>query len=241
MSQDLVSLIERGRLGGVRVRILDGLAQQIGSDLSVTLRWRGGDIDRLLDEGHAVLLGRAAASLETAGWTVMPEVTFAIYADRGSIDILAWHPPTSTVLVVEVKTQLVSIEETLRTHDMKARVAIRVARERSGWPGRVVARMLVLPDSSTPRRRVARHSSLLARPSPLAGVAARTWLRAPSDATGLLLFLPFTNVVRGRCGPVSRRRVRKRHAEPNTFTPNVGEPAGPQPGASSRTLHEARS
>lgn len=238
MSQDLVSLIERGQLGGVRVRILDELVQKLGADLTVTIRWRGGDIDRLVDEGHAALLGRAAAVLDAAGWVVIPEVTFAIYADRGSIDVLAWHPSTSTVLVVEVKTQLTSVEETLRTHDMKARVALRVALERAGWRGRVVARMLVLPDSSTARRRVASHDAVLARTYPLAGVAARGWLQAPSGATGLLIFLPFTNVVRGRCGPVSRRRVRAAIAGPSTLVSSTTRQAASESAAASRTFHE---
>lgn len=184
----------------------------LGGDLRLTLRWRGGDLDRLLDEGHAALMGRAAAMLEKAGWSTRPEVTFANYADRGSIDLLAWHRDSSTVLVVEIKTELTSIEETLRTHDMKTRNALKIARERADWEARTAARMLVLPDSSTARRRAARHEPVLRRAYPLTGVAARAWLQAPSGASGLLIFLPFTNVARGRCGPVSRRRVRATRA-----------------------------
>lgn len=222
VSQDLVSLIERGRLDGVRLRVVDSMVQRLGGDLRLTIRWRGGDIDRLLDEGHASLMGRVTATLETAGWTVLPEVTFANFADRGSIDVLAWHPLTSTVLVVEVKTELTSIEETLRTHDMKARVALKVALERAGWRGRAVARMLVLPDSSTARRRIARHSGLLSRAYPLKGVAARGWLQAPTGATGLLMFLAFTTAPRGRCGPISRRRVRLPVSRSSTHGPGMG-------------------
>ena len=241
ISQDLVSLIERGKIDGLRIRILVELARNLGADLVVTLRWRGGDLDRLLDEGHAALMGRAAAVLESAGWSVMPEVTFSYFADRGSIDILACHPPTSTVLVVEVKTEFTSLEETLRTHDMKARVARKVALERAGWHGRAVARMLVLPDASSARRRVARHGARLARAYPLTGVAARGWLRLPSGASGLLLFLPFTNTVRGRCGPISRRRVRAAGSGVDTHAGRTSRPSGPVSEAQTRTLHEHRS
>ncbi len=208
VSQDLVSLIERGHVDGTPLRLLEDLVRRLGGDLRVTVRWRGGDIDRLLDEGHAALMGRAAVMLEADGWEVRPEVTFAHYADRGSIDLLAWRPGTSVVLVIEIKTELTSVEETLRTHDMKARMALKVARDRLGWEGRVAARLLVLPDSSTARRRAARHSPVLRRAYPLGGAAARTWLRAPSGEVGLLMFLPFTTTTRGRCGPVTRRRVR---------------------------------
>lgn len=208
MSQSLVSRIERGQIGSVRLRVVDDLVQKLGGDLRVTVRWRGGDIDRLMDEGHAALMGRAASMLEGAGWSVRPEVTFANYADRGSIDLLAWHPGASTVLVVEVKTELTSIEETLRTHDMKTRNALKVARERAGWEGRVAARLLVLPDSSTTRRRANRHDLVFRRAYPITGVAAKAWLREPTGAAGILLFLPFIPATRGKCGPVSRRRVR---------------------------------
>jgi hypothetical protein len=40
-------------------------------------------------------------------------VTFSIYGERGSIDLLAWHSETRTLLVVELKSELTSIEETL--------------------------------------------------------------------------------------------------------------------------------
>lgn len=208
VSQSLVSRIEHGQIGSVRLRVVDDVIHKLGGDLRVTVRWRGGDIDRLLDEGHAALMGRAAATLEAAGWSARPEVTFSSYADRGSIDLLAWHPGTATVLVVEIKTELTSIEETLRTHDIKTRNALKIARERAGWEGRVAARLLVLPDTSTTRRRVNRHDLVLRRAYPITGVAAKAWLREPTGAIGILLFLPFTTATRGRCGPVSRRRVR---------------------------------
>jgi hypothetical protein len=68
---------------------------------------------------------------------------------------VAWHAPSATLHVVEVKTSLVSVEETLRRHDVKARLAARIVGDRFGWWPRNVARLLVLPDESTARRRVA--------------------------------------------------------------------------------------
>lgn len=235
VSQDLVSLVERGRLDRVGLRAVEALVNRLGGDLRLTLRWRGGDIDRLLDEGHAALMGRAAGMLERGGWFVQPEVTFANYADRGSIDLLAWHPGTATVLAVEIKTELASIEEMLRTHDMKTRNALKVARERAGWEGRVAARLLVLPDSSTARRRAARQELVLRRAYPLSGVAARAWLQAPTGAAGLLMFLPFTNTARGTCGPVSRRRVRAPRVGASKHGSVCSTAAEPAPGSGSGT------
>ena len=235
VSQSLVSRIERGQVDSVRLRDVDDLVQKLGGDLRVTVRWRGGDIDRLLDEGHAALIGVAAAMLENAGWLIRPEVTFANYSDRGSMDLLAWHPGTSTVLVVEVKTELTSIEETLRTHDMKTRNALKVARERAGWEGRVAAGLLVLPDSSTTRRRANRHDLVFRRAYPITGVAAKAWLREPTGAAGILMFLPFTTATRGRCGPVSRRRVCAPKSGSATHDPVSGATPRPALGPDSGT------
>lgn len=209
VSQDEISLVERGRCQGAPLRTLERIVAALEAEIHIVVRWRGGEVDRLLDEGHASLVGSVTAVLEAAGWAVMPEVTFAIYRDRGSMDILAWHAATATLLVVEVKTELTSVEETLRTHDMKVRIARQVSLERVGWRGRAVARMLVLPDTSTARRRVERHAPVLDRAYAIVGRETRAWLRAPSGAPGLLVLLAPTSLGRGRCGPLSRRRVRR--------------------------------
>ncbi|HEY4190087.1 MAG TPA: hypothetical protein VGM28_06685, partial [Candidatus Limnocylindrales bacterium] len=61
-----------------------------------------------------------------------------IYGERGSIDILAWHAATRTLLIVEVKTEIASAEEMLRRHDAKVRLGPAIGRERFGIaPGAV--------------------------------------------------------------------------------------------------------
>ena len=99
----------------------------------VGMRWRGGDIDRVADEGHAALVGRVASMLEGLGWQVGPEVSFSVFGERGSIDLLAWHPTARILLVIEVKTSLNSVEEMLRRQDVKVRLAAGIANERFGW------------------------------------------------------------------------------------------------------------
>jgi hypothetical protein len=56
-----------------------------------------------------------------------------VFGERGSIDLLAWHESSRTLLVIELKTELTSVEETLRRHDSKVRLAPGIARERFGW------------------------------------------------------------------------------------------------------------
>lgn len=215
MSQDAVSRAERGRFGEVTIAKLRSIAATLDAEALIVLRWRAGDLDRLVDEGHAAILGTVAAMLSISGWQVRSEVSYSVYGERGSIDILAWHAPTRTLLVIEIKTELNSVEETLRKHDEKTRLAPRIASERFGWRAVSVGRLLVLPDLSTPRRRVSRHREILERAYPLRGFALRSWLRDPgliesrAGVAGLLFVSP-TRSVRGRCGPVSRKRIRGR-------------------------------
>ncbi len=157
--------------------------------LALDARWRGGELDRIVDHRHAALVGQLARRLEETGWVVHAEVSFSVYGERGSIDLLAWHLGMRALLVSEVKSSLNSVEETLRRHDVKVRLGPTIARERFGLRATTCARLLVLPDESTARRRVAAHATVLARSYPIRGSAARSWLRAPISDAALLLFL----------------------------------------------------
>jgi len=178
-SQDRVSWIERGRLDAVPLGRLRKLFAVFDAEVVVYIRWRGGDVDRLLDRGHAALAERFLQELQGLGWTASPEVSYSDFGERGSIDLLGWHGPTRSLLVVEIKTELTSIEETIRRHDGKARLAIKVARDRLDWRATSVARLLVLPDERTPRRHVERHEGLFRQAYPLRGRAMRGWLASP--------------------------------------------------------------
>jgi hypothetical protein len=107
-----------------------------------------------------------------------------------------------------VKTELTSIEETLRRHDVKVRLAPSIARERFGWDVIAVARVLVLPDDRTIRRQVERHDAILRRAYPLRGIELNRWLQAPSGPASGLLFLSIDDGVgtRQRLAPTSRVR-----------------------------------
>ena len=68
MSQGLVSLVECGHVQDVSVRALRRLAVSLGAELRLELWFRGGELDRLVDEGHAALLGAVARRLDALGW-----------------------------------------------------------------------------------------------------------------------------------------------------------------------------
>ncbi len=233
MSQSAVCRIERGQLDHMTLRSVRLALSALDIDLDLVPRWRGGDLDRLADEAHAMLMGRFARVLEALGWQAQVEVSFSVYGERGSIDLLAWHPATRTLLVVEVKTALTSVEETLRRHDMKVRLAPTIARERFGWNARATGRLLLLPDDSTARRRVARHGLLLGSVYQLRGRAAHAWLRTPAAGAGMLVtpaagagilvFLSAMPGTTGRRDPGARRRVRRLRSQPSATTHARGE------------------
>jgi transcriptional regulator with XRE-family HTH domain len=189
VAQSTVSIVEHGRIGRLQVSTVRAVAHAVGAEWDPSLRWRGGELDRLIDEAHATLVGGAGRRLGFDGWETRPEVTYSIYGERGSIDILAWHPGARMLLVVEVKTVLTSLEETLRRHDAKTRLALRIGRERCGWDASGVSSILVLPASSTSHRHVARHRAVLDAAYPLRGSALRQWLRTPRAPIAGLLFL----------------------------------------------------
>jgi transcriptional regulator with XRE-family HTH domain len=198
-SQDEVSLLERGRIEGMSLRRLRRLFRVFDAEVVVIIRWRGGSLDHLLDARHASLADATIGLLAEAGWVVQPEVSYSVYGERGSIDLLAWHESSRTLLVIELKTELTSIEETLRRHDTKIRLGPGIARDRFGWNPKVVARLLVLPEGRTSRRRVDRYQATIRRVYPLTPSAVKRWLGRPSGgAIGCILFLADTNDSRVR-------------------------------------------
>jgi transcriptional regulator with XRE-family HTH domain len=208
VSQTVVSRAERGHLDALALRTVRALFSAVDAGCNLSPWWRSGELDRLIDEDHAALVALAVAYLERRGWTVSVEVTFAVYGDRGSIDILATRSADRAVLVVEVKSRLLSVEELLRTLDRKVRLASRIVEEREGWRPRIVGRLVVFADDSTNRRRVSR-SVVLGTALTLRGDAVGAWLRNPLGGTSGLIFLSLSPAGTTRRVSVSPKRVRR--------------------------------
>lgn len=163
------------------------VAAAVGLSIEITGRWRGGELDRLLDADHAALQTWMKERLQRFGWIVAAEVTYSRYGERGSIDLLAFLPSVGVLVVIEIKTIVADVGGLLRPLDAKVRLARGIARE-LGWTSRSVVPCLVLADQSTNRRRVADHQPLFERFS-LRGRRADAWLRDPYTAgSGLLIF-----------------------------------------------------
>jgi hypothetical protein len=180
----------------------------LGADLRLSAWWRGAAIDRLLDESHALLVGAVVERLKRLGWLVEVEVSFSDYGDRGSIDVLAWHPASRSPAVFEVKSEMGGVDPTLRPLDIKARLAPKIAR-RFGWVSSgPVGRILVLPEDRTARRDVARHANVINVALPARAREIRTWLRAPAGPLAGVWFLTYVGVTDARRNPSALRRVR---------------------------------
>jgi transcriptional regulator with XRE-family HTH domain len=214
VSQPFISKLERGVIGDVNVDTIRLVTAALDATLFIDVRWRGGAVDRLLDERHARIAGASVDHLVLRGWATEVEVSYSVYGERGSIDILAWHQGAQALLVIEVKSELVSIEATLRKLDEKTRLAGAIARERFGWHPESVSRMLILPSNSTERRRVARHDAALCAALPLRYDDLRAWLRRPVGPMSGILFVADSTAGDPRNGRVTSGRVRARAKAP---------------------------
>jgi hypothetical protein len=139
-------------------------------------------------------------------WTLIPEASFAFFSDRGVIDLLGWHSGRRAALVVELKTEIVDMNELLGTLDRKRRVAPKVATER-GWDPVTLAAWLVVAASRTNRRRIEAHNAMIRGALPDGGPAMRRWLADPVGRVGAVSFWSETVGSGARLnGPVRRSR-----------------------------------
>jgi len=203
ISQATWSRIERGHLEGVQLLTVRRAFAVLDARIELSPTWRGGQVDRLRDERHAAVVASMVEILGAAGWQTDAEVTYSEFGERGSIDVLAVLVPLRLVLVVEVKSEITSQEETMRRLDEKTRLAPKIVSDRHGWRPAAASRLLALESTMTNRRRVAALAPIFDRAFPLRSDAARAWVRAPAGTCSALLFV----------SPIQRRTqraVRKR-------------------------------
>ncbi|MEO8511679.1 MAG: helix-turn-helix transcriptional regulator [Chloroflexota bacterium] len=189
VSRATVSRLERGQFECVSVGSLRRVAKALEARIDLMPRWRAGELDRLLDAGHAALVATVVERLRAAhGWIAQPEVSFSIWGERGSIDILAFHPLSGMLLVIEVKTMFTDLQETLANFDRKRRLAVQIAAER-GWKAASVSSWLVMADTHTNRRRVATNDVVLHAALPADVRTMHRWIAKPSGPIHALSFL----------------------------------------------------
>jgi transcriptional regulator with XRE-family HTH domain len=186
--RETVSRLERGAAGRYQLGALRAVATALGADVDIRLRWQGASLDRVTGAAHADLHESVAASLARRPmWICRPEVSFSIWGERGVIDILAWHPESRSLLIIELKTELVDPQELVATMGRRVRLGKEIARG-LGWHPASVSAWVIVAESSTNRRRAKHHARLLRAGFPADGHAMRRWLRTPVGAISALSF-----------------------------------------------------
>ena len=214
VSRTIVGRIEHGRLATIPMGTIRRVAAALDARFDSFVRWQGGDLGRLINVRHTAMHEAMAifmAGLD--GWVAEPEVSFSIYGERGVIDVLAWHPSRRILLVIELKTELVDINDLMGAADRRRRLAAKLARDR-GWDPLAIGLWVVIAESRTNRRAVAAYDSVLRAKFPMDGRAMRGWLHSPVGRVDALGLLPSVHRVHARrdLAPV-RRVTRPRRSE----------------------------
>jgi transcriptional regulator with XRE-family HTH domain len=89
--RDIIA-IENGRAGTVELERLRRLFRAAGGHARLSVWFNGASGDRLLDARHAALVERGGSVFQRHGWSNHFEITFSVFGERGSIDLLALHP-----------------------------------------------------------------------------------------------------------------------------------------------------
>jgi transcriptional regulator with XRE-family HTH domain len=226
LSRALVSRIERGDLEGPSLRLTRRVAGVLGISLRFSPSWRGAETARLLDERHAEIEAAVVERLAAKGWLATPERSFSIWGERGSIDVFARHRAGCALLVVEVKTRLVDLQDLLSTLDRKRRLGPEIARA-DGWRPTATGCVLVLPEETWARHAVRRHEALFGAALPGRGLDVRRWLEDPQGDLRAVWFLlnESPGSAKRRSGGTQRVRGSKRRSRDPSVSVDEGETA----------------
>lgn len=157
ISASVVARHERGMINSLAM--LDRHASALDLRLDLRLLGRSGHLVRMADEEHVAIVESIADWLRRSGFQVEAEASFSEWGERGRIDLLAYDPRTRTVIIVEVKTLLLDLQELLGSLDVRERLVAVIARRR-GWSVERRITMLAVAASAANRRVVRSHSAL---------------------------------------------------------------------------------
>jgi len=178
-SQRWIAQMELGRLDAITIGTMRKVGDALEIRVTIDAWWRAGDGARLLDAVHAGIVERVMRELVAAGWEAIPELSFNHFGERGSVDIVAWHAATRTLLLIEVKSRIDDVQDLLHTFGRKVRIVPdMVARDR-GWSPSNVATMLVVGESNAARMTVRRHVTTFDAVWPARSAACKRFIARP--------------------------------------------------------------
>lgn len=177
VSQSWVSRVERGSLESLSFDDAERLVEAMGARLVVRVDTPFlADRQRQRDPAHAETVAYVARRLKVHEWLVLTEVEVGGDRSRGWIDILAFHPASGRLLVIEVKTEVRDLGAIQRALGWYEREAWGAAR-RAGWEPRSVTGVLMLlatevVDARVRANRLAFEEAFPVRATALAAVLA---------------------------------------------------------------------
>jgi transcriptional regulator with XRE-family HTH domain len=210
VSQQAVSAFERNGLDSVELATARRICAAVGVTLDVVPRWRGADLARLLDARHAQLVDHVVRRLDRCGWETAVEWSFNEYGERGSVDVVAYRRASGHLVVAEVKTRLVDLQDLFSTLDRKVRVAARLLPAERGWTVRGLSRLVVCTGDTTARDIVRKHAAMFDAALPMRGHDVARWLAEPSAPIAGLLFVRDTSHASGTHPGARRIRASRR-------------------------------
>ena len=213
ISTSTISRIERGHPGTLSLDTIRAVSSALDIRVELTARWRAGDLDRLVNAKHSALHDLVAEMFhdELPAWILAPEVSFAVYGERGVIDIVAWHPGRRALLIIELKTDISDVNELVGTFDRKRRLGRQVVQSERGWDPLTVSGWVIVAPGRTNRARIAAHGAMLRAAFPMDGRGIRSWLGDPVGSVSALSIWPGAATGGRTLAPV--RRVRRPASE----------------------------
>lgn len=156
-SASVIARHERGMISSLAM--LDRHAAALDLRPELRLLGRNGQLVRLADEEHAAIVDALARWLRRAGFQVEAEASFNEWGERGRIDLLAYDARARSVVMVEVKTLLLDLQELLGSLDVRERLVPIIARRR-GWIVERRVTLLAVAGTAANRNVVRAHASL---------------------------------------------------------------------------------
>jgi transcriptional regulator with XRE-family HTH domain len=191
ISQSEVSRVERGRRPGVSLAIVAALCDVL--DIRVAFAFSAPYVagrlseigeptdpvtERQRDAAHARSSAHVRRRLERRGWIVRQEVEVRLGSARGFIDILAFHPPSGTLLIGEIKTEIHDVGDLQRSIAWHEAAAPEVARSLGWQAARFVSCVFVLATESNDER-IRANRGLFDQSFPIRRRAFAAWLDDP--------------------------------------------------------------
>ena len=179
VSQAVYSRTEAGSSAGLKLATVDRIAGALGAMLDLRLHYQGGLADRLIDRVHASIVEIVVARLKRAGWETLVEFSFNVFGERGSVDVLAWHAASRTLLIVEVKSRFTDLQAMLLSLSRKLRLVPDEVRRELGWDPVAIGRIVAVPGTTETRGVLERHRATFDATLPARTIAIRRWIQVP--------------------------------------------------------------